>query len=108
MPRIGMLRAGQVQAILPAMSQCLVRPARVLGEDGDRLVVEARPLVLREGRLSLGPPVIEHMTPAGSGTRPGDLVAVHWGWSCGAITPKQWRTLGSTLDAALTRANQTI
>jgi hypothetical protein len=108
MPRIGMLRAGQVQAILPAMGQCLVRPARVVGPDGDRLLVEARPLILDSGRLRLGPLVLERVMPSSSGTRPGDLVAVHWGWSCGAITRGQWRTLGSTLVGALARANHTI
>lgn len=108
MPRIGMLRAGQVQAILPAMAQCLVRPARVIGLNGDGLLVEARPLLMKDGRLSLGPPVSERVTPSSSGTRRGDRVAVHWGWSCGAITTEQARTLGSTLEAALARANQTI
>jgi hypothetical protein len=108
MPRIGMLRAGQIQAILPAMGQCLVRPARVTGIDGDRLLVEARPLLMEGGRLAFGPPVIERVTPASSGTRPGELVAVHWGWSCGAISPRQSRTLASTVAASVTRANQTI
>lgn len=108
MPRIGMLRAGQVQAILPAMAQCLVRPAKVLGQEGESLLVEARPLLMEDGRLSLGPQVVERVTPSSSGTRPGDLVAVHWGWSCGAITRDQVRTLGWTLRAALARANQTI
>jgi hypothetical protein len=108
MPRIGMLRAGQVQAILPAMGQCLVRPAEVLGMDGDALLVESRPLLMHEGRLSLGPPTPERVAPSTSGTRAGDLVAIHWGWSCGAMTPAQSRTLASTLGAALIRANRTI
>jgi hypothetical protein len=108
MPRIGMLRAGQVQAILPAMGHCLVRPAEVLGSDGDALLVEARPLLMHEGRLSLGPPASERVAPSTSGTRAGDLVAIHWGWSCGAITRAQSRTLASTLGAALIRANRTI
>ena len=108
MPRIGMLRAGQVQAILPAMGQCLVRPARVVDVHGDRLVVEARPLLMTDGRLILGPPGPERVTPSSTGTRPGDLVAIHWAWSCGAITTRQSRTLRSTLQAALARANQTI
>ena len=108
MPRIGMLRAGQVQAILPAMAQCLVRPGRVVGTDDEGLLVEARPLVMKDGRLAFGPPGLERVTPASSGTHSGDLVAVHWGWSCGAITPRQSRALGTALEAALTRANQTI
>jgi Family of unknown function (DUF6390) len=108
MPRIGMLRAGQVQAILPAMGQCLVRPARVLGTDGDGLLVEARPLLMEDGRLSLGPSVRERVTPSASGTQPGDLVAVHWGWSCGSITQRQSRTLATTLAMALARANETV
>jgi hypothetical protein len=108
MPRIGMLRAGQVQAILPAMGQCLVRPARVVAADDDGLLVEARPLLMHDGRLSLGPAARERVTPSASGRQPGDLVAVHWGWSCGALSPGQWRTLAATLAAALARANQTV
>jgi hypothetical protein len=108
MPRIGMLRAGHIQAILPAMGQCLVRPARVVRKADADLLVEARPLLMNDGRLSLGSPVLERVTPSSDGTCPGDLVAVHWGWSCGALTPGQSRTLASTLVAALTRANQTV
>ena len=55
MPRIGMLRAGQVSAILPAMEQCLIRPATVVRDGQDGLVVAVRPLLVRDGRLVFGP-----------------------------------------------------
>lgn len=108
MPRVGTLRAGQVAAIVPAMGQCLVRPGRVVGTDGDRLLVEARPLVMDGGRLALAAPTRETVMPAATGTMPGDLVAVHWGWSCGALDRRQARTLERTVAMALARANDTV
>ena len=107
MPRIGMLRAGQVAAILPAMGQCLVRPGRVEGRAGERLLVTSRPLVLVDGKLGLGAPATEPVQPSVTGTAPGDLVAVHWGWSCGALSAVQARTLDRTVRAAIDRAHLT-
>jgi hypothetical protein len=107
MPRIGMLREGQVAAILPAMGQCLVRPARVVGRDRDRTVVSSRPLIMAGGKLDLGDPIRTNVQPSVMREAPGDLVAVHWGWSCGPLSARQARTLDVTLRAAIARANLT-
>jgi hypothetical protein len=109
MPRIGMLRAGQVQAILPAMAECIVRPARVVAaaEDGT-LLAEARPLRMVDGRYELGPLMGTRVTRTSAGERPGDAIAVHWGRSCGPLTPAQAATLEHQLRAAITRANSTV
>ena len=115
MPRIGMLRAGQVQAILPAMEQCLVRPATVTARDGavdeagDRLRVIVRPLIMSDGKLAFGPAIEQPVVGHGdTGLRPGDPIAIHWGWSCGRITAAQVRSLEHATTDALRRANQTI
>lgn len=108
MPRIGMLRAGQVAGILPAIGQCLVRPATVAGIEGDRLLVDARPLVLDGGRLTLGPPVRESVAGGGPAMAVGDRTAVHWGWSCGPLTIEQHRTLDRTVLRGIERANRTL
>jgi uncharacterized protein DUF6390 len=115
MPRIGMLRAGQVAAILPAMEQCLVRPATVVStgagtaSGNDRVIVAVRPLLMRDGRLAFGEPVEQSVVGGPDATlAPGERIAVHWGWSCGTITPPQARQLDRVTAAAMRRANETI
>jgi hypothetical protein len=136
MPRIGMLRAGQVAAILPAMEQCLIRPAIVLATTSDapapgsdaitqppavaaapipdrrardgQLTVAVRPLLIDDGKLALGPAVEQTVTGGADDVHPGDAIAVHWGWSCGRITPPQARRLARVTADAMRRANETI
>jgi hypothetical protein len=108
MPRIGMLRAGQVQAILPAMEQCLIRPAAVLAAGADHLRVAVRPLLMRDGALAFGPPIEQTVARGPDQAVPGDRVAVHWGWSCGRLTSRQQRALSQVTTDATARANRTI
>jgi uncharacterized protein DUF6390 len=108
MPRIGMLRVGQVAAILPAMERCLIRPATVVRQAGDGLVVATRPLIMADGRLAFGPTIEETVAAGGEDLSPGDDVAIHWGWSCGRLTPAQRRGLETVTADALRRANRTI
>ena len=108
MPRIGMLRAGQVAAILPAMERCLVRPATVVRQGPEGLVVAARPLLMVDGRLAFGPAVEETVAASGETLNPGDDLAIHWGWSCGRIDPRQRAGLEAVTADALLQANLTI
>ena len=108
MPRIGLLRAGHVAAILPSMEQCLIRPARVIASDSDGLLVEARPLVMVDGRLTFGPPVVQGIREGQVGVAPDDVIAIHWGWSCGRLSPRQTHRLRSITSLAMRRANTTM
>jgi Family of unknown function (DUF6390) len=109
MPRIGMLRAGQVAAILPAMEQCLIRPATVVGAVADgRLEVAVRPLTVLDGKLAFGAAVFERVLDGIEPVQPGDRVAVHWGWSCGRLEPAQSDRLERVTAEAMARANETI
>ena len=109
MPRIGMLRAGQVQAILPAMAECIVRPARIVASAGDgTLLAEARALRLVDGRYELGPLAGTRVARSWAGEVPGDAIAVHWSRSCGPLTPLQAAQLEHQLRAAIARANATV
>ena len=108
MPRIGMLRAGQVGAILPAMERCLIRPARVVRDGPEGTVVAVRPLLLRDGRLTFGVSLEEPVTAGGEALEPGDVIAVHWGWSCGRLTSREQAGLERVTAEAMARANQTI
>jgi hypothetical protein len=108
MPRIGMLRAGQVASIVPAMERCLIRPATVVRSTGDGLVVAAPPLTISGGKLALGRPVEESVSATGENVEPGDVVAVHWGWSCGRLSELEQRNLATVTADSLRRANETI
>ena len=108
MPRIGMLRAGQVAAILPAMEQCLIRPGRVISSGDSGLVAAVRPLTMVDGRLVLGPPVEQTIADGADALRPGDRIAIHWGWSCGRLSTDQALRLTQVTADALRRANETI
>jgi hypothetical protein len=107
MPRIGMLRAGEVSAILPAMEQCLIRPATVVRSGENGLVVAVRPLLIKAGRLTFGPAIEQAVAGGAEALRPGDDVAVHWSWSCGRLTAAQRRRLEAVTADALARANTT-
>ncbi|MFL5750748.1 MAG: DUF6390 family protein [Chloroflexota bacterium] len=108
MPRIGMLRAGQIPGILPAMEQCLIRPGRVVATTSEGLVVAARPLVIHDGRLAFGPPIEQRVLDGPDGALPGDRVAIHWGWSCGRLSSGQAGRLDAVTRDAMDRANRTI
>ena len=58
-PRIGMMRSGAADHLVETMENCCIRWGLVRAAMGPDLIVEVHPLLLGEGRLSLGPPRIE-------------------------------------------------
>ena len=107
MPRIGMLRAGMIAALLPAMEQCLVRPATVIAGSSTELLVAVPPLVLVDGRLAFGPPQERRVASIGRPPDPGRDVAVHWHWSCGPLSRRQAASLRRVTAHALRLAAET-
>jgi hypothetical protein len=107
MPRIGMLREGMLAALLPAMEQCLIRPATVLASSPGELTVAVPPLLHIDGGLRFGPAVEARVTAVGPAPRPDTAVAVHWHWSCGGLTMAQERRLRRMTDRALRLASET-
>jgi hypothetical protein len=106
------MRGGDGGPIVDAMDACRIRWGRVVEADGERLMVEAQPLALVEGRLALGAPRIE--TVRGwigergllDGVATGDAVSLHWGWACDRLTPRQLLQLTGWTRAALAVANE--
>ena len=80
---------------LRVLDQCRIRWGQVVGVAADAIWAESCPLVWDDGRLALGPPVLESVRRSidgvglGSPLSEGDLVALHWDWVCDAITPDQ-------------------
>ncbi|MGZ6329069.1 MAG: DUF6390 family protein [Candidatus Limnocylindrales bacterium] len=113
-PRVGLMRGGPPTEIVPTMERCLVRPARVVAVRDGELLVEARPLEYRAGRLGFGAPrpetVLRHVDGRGfvDDVQPGEDVAIHWGWACDRLAPSRRAALERAIGASLRLANQTL
>lgn len=115
LPRVGLMRGGMPAALVSALEQCLVRPARVVAVEGNLLRVAATRLVLRNGVLALLERDGEELVAWRSdGTAlipdpsPGETVALHWGWACDRLTEPQAARLRRITRASVARANETI
>jgi hypothetical protein len=107
-------RVGALEHSLETMDQCRVSWGRVTLVDGPELVVDRQPLILRDGKLALGPAGAVRVARQIDGrgfadeAAPGDWVSLHWGWVCEVLTPSQQTNLVRyTLDH-LRLANQTL
>jgi hypothetical protein len=107
-------RVGEVEHSLATMDQCRISAGRVLAIEGAELVIERQPIILLDGKLALGAAqrerVIRQVDSRGFADTAtvGDWVALHWGWVCEVITPRQQANLAHYTRYHLALANQTI
>ena len=107
-------RVGQLEHSLETMDQCRIGWGRVVQVSGPELAVERQPLILRDGKLALGPPetvrVMRQVEGRGfaDAAVPGDWVSLHWGWVCEVIEPRQQASLERQTRYHLRLANQTL
>jgi hypothetical protein len=107
-------RVGEISNTLETMDQCRISAGKVLTVEGAELVVERQPILLVEGKLALGTAertrVVRQVESHGfaDAAVPGDWVALHWGWVCEVISPRQAANLAHYTRYHLTLANQTI
>jgi len=96
------------------MDQCRIGWGRILYRDGEFLVVQARPLVLENGKLALGKPKERLVRAKYRNTdlpvykKAGQWVSFHWGWVCNTLTDQQRRTLAHYTLLNMQLANKTI
>ncbi|MDP9388798.1 MAG: DUF6390 family protein [Actinomycetota bacterium] len=99
---------------MAAMESCRISWGRVRTVENAALVVDRQPLVLRDGRLTLGPPAAERVlrTLSGQGftdeVAEGDWVSIHWGWACEVLDERRLAGLRRWSEHHLRLANQTI
>jgi hypothetical protein len=112
-PRAGFMHGGD-GPILETMDSCRIRWGTLVAIEGDKLVVSASHLEIRNGVLHIGEPQLETVTgwsdengPMG-GAMEGDQVSLHWGWACDRLTSRQQQRLQAWTLAALRIANQAI
>ena len=113
-PKVGLMRSEQVDNVLKTMDSCRIRWGRVLERDGDALVVNAVPLALVDGRLTLGEPRRERISGWRDGhgfigdVVAGDVVSIHWDWACDVLDPDAVARLIAWTRRELDIANATI
>jgi hypothetical protein len=113
-PRVGLMRGGAVTDAIKLMDSCRIRWGRVLEVAGERLVVDAVPLTLAEGKLELGaarPQSVRRWldgTGFVSDVEVGDIVSLHWDWACEVLGPARLQALQQRTAHQLVLANQTI
>lgn len=107
-------RVGELGHSLETMDQCRISWGRVREVSGAELAVERPPLVLVDGTLALGPAATVRVARQVDGhgfvddAVVGDWVALHWGWVCEVLTPRQQANLARYTDQHLRLANQTL
>ncbi|HYL70582.1 MAG TPA: DUF6390 family protein [Candidatus Dormibacteraeota bacterium] len=100
-PWVGLLARGHATEPLRVLDRCRIRWGRVEQVIVDRAVVRSSPLQWTGTALTLGVPEPETVLWERNGhaladpPKPGDWVALHWDWLCGALTPAQLRALRS-------------
>jgi hypothetical protein len=98
-PWVGLLRAGRVEEPLRVLDRCRIRWGTVSAVDGDRALIESRPITWDGIALGLGDPIDEWVSWAEAGRTPlpapvpGDTIAAHWEWMCDVLDPRRLAAL---------------
>lgn len=113
-PRVGLMRGDAVKDVLATIDSCRIRWGTVRERLGDRLLVDAVPLAMVDGRLILAAPRPEAIRGWHDGhgfvddVGPGEVVAIHWDWACERLDPARLGALRAWTEHQLAIANQTI
>ncbi|MGE2713521.1 DUF6390 family protein [Mycolicibacterium litorale] len=92
---------------LKIMQDCRIRWGTVESVDGDHVAVRTRPLTLAGATLTLAEPTAERVRWRRDGAsliaapRPGNHIAAHWDWVCGALTDDDVTALATATRATL-------
>jgi hypothetical protein len=108
-PWVGMLGRGNDAVAMSVLEQCRIRWGTVLAVDGERAIVRSPPLVLADGRLTLGAEREESVRWSAGGSSlvrglgEGDVVSMHWDWVCDVLDAGQLAALRHWSAAAGSR-----
>jgi hypothetical protein len=112
--RTGLMRDEKARVALGAMDSCRISWGKVMGVEGQELIVERPELTYSDGHLHLSEPRVTRVTRQHKGrgfideAKVGDVVTIHWGWACDMVTPGAVRRLRQATDQCLALANTTI
>jgi hypothetical protein len=112
--RAGLMRDDRATIAVERMDACRVSWGRVVLVDGAEVMVQRSPLVLKGGRLALGPAVPVRVLRRIDGRgyldefSPGEVVSVHWNWVCDRLAPQALHELARATRRAIAHANRTM
>jgi hypothetical protein len=112
--RAGLMNDARAAIALETMDACRISWGTVQAIEGAELVLLRRPLVLRQGKLSLGEGQVARVLRQINGqgfaqeVRAGDIVSVHWEWACEVISPARLARLQAATARSLAHANTTM
>lgn len=104
----------KVVNVLETMNNCMISWGKIKEIWDLSFIVERTPLVLKEGKLSLGSPlkteILRKFEDKGftENARVNNYVSIHWGWACDVLTPYQLQNLKSYTQHHINLANLTI
>lgn len=107
-------RVGQLTHSLHVMENCRISWGQITALEPGHFVIQAAPLLLQDGKLTLGPPQarsVARLVDDQSFTRDaqvGDWLSVHWGCACDILTPEQVQRLDAETRHAIRLANLTL
>ena len=99
---------------LRVMQQCRIRWGTVESIDGEHAEIVSRGLTFEGGLLALGDPGMERVRWCKDGTSlapepaPGDVVAAHWDWVCGALSDADTEALSRATQMTLDLVNSAL
>ncbi|WP_454789687.1 DUF6390 family protein [Mycolicibacterium lutetiense] len=96
---------------LNVLQNCRIRWGTVAAVEDEHVVVESRPLVLDDSRLTIGETITERVRWSRDGRsltdvpNAGDTVSAHWDWVCDTLTPGETTALADATRATLDLVN---
>lgn len=113
-PWVRLLISGNADPATPLriLQACRIRWGTVESVDDEHAVIMSRPLRFVDGHLELGDAVGETVRWSKDGTSlaplpsPGDTVAAHWDWICGAIDADEEKALAAATRSSIDLVNR--
>lgn len=105
---------GSAEVGMAAMEDCRISWGRVVSVEGAELEVLRRPLVIGGSTIELAEERRERVLRSLEGrgfaddARPGDWVAIHWGWTCEVLDDRKLSNLHHYTNYHLRLANHTL
>jgi len=88
---------------ISTMDNCRISWGKIVGV-GKHYIVETRPLVYTDKKLTFGLPEKKVVTSVVVTPKIGDWVSIHWGYICAVLSPRQLALLKQYTALALTTA----
>ena len=104
-PWTRLLGRGMDEQPLHVLDSCRITGGTVVAVAERELAVRCRPLVLRDGALEVGGPVVRRIVADGLDLATGDDIALHWDHVCGRLTAEQKTTLATSTARQLRHTN---